>query len=448
MWLQRLALLLPPAHTPPFISLADVSRLVPIPPVVLRYYGNVDRFTAATPGLFWNGPGNYISLHPALHQQLRATAAPQPPHLPLPGAGALPNTGPVGQYQHQYQQQQLGFIPGVRQPYLPATGAGGNSSKGPALQYPQQLAPAAGHQDNQQLAPATGVGGNSSKAPAGQQQQQQEQQKLSKRQRKKQQKQQQLLRQQQPLSASAAERKAQAERMEAEATAWMQRLALYLTPAVPPAEPPSIAHTTINKFVPIPQCLLDHFGSARAVMQSLTHLGLYWKGPLESTPHVRIHHAQHVELRAAGLAAGLLPPGPVPAPVAGDGWAAPADMPGQLAAEARGWLHWLAQRLPLTDTPQSVSCQLLRQEMPIPQPVLRLPRSWWLLCHSPWTAAARRRAGAEGRPAQVAPGRRDSCGSCAGCTGAEGRAAAVGRSAAVGRVSAWAFFCVGLLARL
>jgi hypothetical protein len=153
----------------------------------------------------------------------------------------------------------------------------------------------------------------------------------------------------------------------------MQQLALYIVPAGPQDEPPYISFKALKKQVPFPASLMDHYGSAQAVMQSLAPLGLYGTGPL-----VRIHHTQHVELRAAALAAGQLPPGTVPAAAAaaaagtgssGGGWVAPAGTPEPVAAEARGWLHWLAQRVPLTDPPQQVSCKLLRQEMQIPEPV-------------------------------------------------------------------------------
>lgn len=330
-----------------------MSRRVPVPPVVLRYYGGVDRFIAATPGLFWNGPSDHISLHPDLHRRLHTTGQ-QPPYPPPPSPGARSATKGSG---HQYQQH-LGAVARVQQRYLP--GVGGNTIKSPGHQQQQQLGAIAGVQ--QRYLPAHGVG------PGGQLQQKKQSKKQLKKQRKKQQQQ-----QQQPLSpaAAAAERKAQAERIKAEATAWMQRVALYLTPAVPPEKPPCISQQNIRKHVPIPRCLLDHYGSARAVMQSLTHLGLYWNGPLDNTPHVRIHHAQHVELRAAALAAGQLPPAPAAAAAAGaGGWVAPAGMPAQVAAQAHGWLHWLAQRVPLTDPPQWVPRKLLYQEMPIPQPVV------------------------------------------------------------------------------
>jgi hypothetical protein len=66
--------------------------------------------------------------------------------------------------------------------------------------------------------------------------------------------------------------------MEAEATTWMQRLALHVTPAGPQAEPPSISYTSIKQHLPIQRCLLDHHGSAWAFFQSLAHLGLIWYG--------------------------------------------------------------------------------------------------------------------------------------------------------------------------
>jgi hypothetical protein len=49
---------------------------------------------------------------------------------------------------------------------------------------------------------------------------------------------------------------------------------------------------------------------------------------------------------------------------------APAGTPETVAAEARGWLHWLSQRVPLTDPPQRVSRKLLCDEKLLPLAVL------------------------------------------------------------------------------
>jgi hypothetical protein len=54
---------------------------------------------------------------------------------------------------------------------------------------------------------------------------------------------------------------------------------------------------------------------------------------------------------------------------------APAGTPEPVAAEAREWLHRLAQRLPLTDPPTPTLLwhmprRLQREELPIPQAVI------------------------------------------------------------------------------
>jgi len=75
-WLTKLALLLPQKTPPRTIALEDLRHQLPIPPCVIKHYGTVTKFVSATHGLQWDPASPvHIGLKPAVHRQLRAAAA-------------------------------------------------------------------------------------------------------------------------------------------------------------------------------------------------------------------------------------------------------------------------------------------------------------------------------------------------------------------------------------
>jgi hypothetical protein len=49
-----------------------MSKLNPVPPEIVQHYGSVERFSAASPELYWNGPNQKFSLQRVVHKQLLA----------------------------------------------------------------------------------------------------------------------------------------------------------------------------------------------------------------------------------------------------------------------------------------------------------------------------------------------------------------------------------------
>jgi hypothetical protein len=72
-WLQQLARLLPLSG---IIDARELKHELPVPPVVVDYYGSFTQFIKATPGLRWEYPGHAVGLNPAFHRVLRQPEAP------------------------------------------------------------------------------------------------------------------------------------------------------------------------------------------------------------------------------------------------------------------------------------------------------------------------------------------------------------------------------------
>lgn len=140
-------------------------------------------------------------------------------------------------------------------------------------------------------------------------------------------------RQQSSLSCHGQQQQQQTEaEVQATVRSWMQRVALLLSPTIPPA---CISLTELQRHEPIPQRVIDHHGGVKPTIQeTLQPLGLCWMG-LDN--HVSIKRAEHLRLREAAEAAEAAAAEAADAAAAADGAGTPdAGLTSPLASRQAG----------------------------------------------------------------------------------------------------------------